>query len=310
MRALAQRRQLAFQPTLRSAGNSAACGPAPLAATATQNGAAATNGKAKPFGKVPMCPTPAETARTVVDITNEGTLSTLSAADGSPLGTPVLFSLDKQGQPQLQLPAGGVELVNLEKAPRCSLTVTPAAYPAKAVASVTLIGTIDVSRGAGPLGYAFKVDAVLYFGGLDQCVRGSATSGASSMVRVTGEEYAAAEPDVLRQTAAAIVRKWNDERAEDTYRIASCQLGVPLSDMQYCELLWLDHLGMYVRAEAQGKDDTLVVRVPFYRPVLDDRDARSVITMAAQNAWESERNYVPPLPSSMAAGGAPAASSS
>lgn len=40
-----------------------------------------------------------------------------------------------------------------------------------------------------------------------------------------------------------------------------------------------------------------VVRVPFYRAVIDDRDARSVLTMAAQLAWEKERNYVPPMPS-------------
>lgn len=66
--------------------------------------------------------------------------------------------------------------------------------------------------------------------------------------------------------------------------------------MSYAELLWVDHLGMYVRAELAGAAPQ-VVRIPFYRPVLDERDARSVITMAAQIAWESERNYTPPLPS-------------
>lgn len=118
--------------------------------------------------------------------------------------------------------------------------------------------------------------------------------------------------------------------------------------MNYAELLWVDRLGMYVRVEAAGHLDGLVVsaqglgeavthhtvlnlvpgcrlhgcpstgqcwmshvahlrmtqgvnhtlrpvswvqiaRVPFYRPVLDERDARSVITMAAQLAWEEER---------------------
>ena len=65
--------------------------------------------------------------------------------------------------------------------------------------------------------------------------------------------------------------------------------------MAYAELLWLDRLGMYIRSEVAGGQHQ-VVRVPFYRPVLDERDARSVITMAAQLAWESERSYVPPLP--------------
>ena len=68
--------------------------------------------------------------------------------------------------------------------------------------------------------------------------------------------------------------------------------------MSYAELLWVDHLGMYVRLETEGHPDgPMVARVPFYRPVLDERDARSVITMAAQIAWEEERPYTPPVPS-------------
>ena len=73
--------------------------------------------------------------------------------------------------------------------------------------------------------------------------------------------------------------------------------------MAYAELLWLDRLGMYIRAEVAGGPPQ-VVRVPFYRPVLDERDARSVVTMAAQIAWEAERSYVPPLPDAAAAAAA------
>jgi hypothetical protein len=51
--------------------------------------------------------------------------------------------------------------------------------------------------------------------------------------------------------------------------------------MTYAELLWVDQFGMYVRCEASGREPE-VVRVPFYRAVLDERDARSVITMASQ----------------------------
>jgi hypothetical protein len=39
-----------------------------------------------------------------------------------------------------------------------------------------------------------------------------------------------------------------------------------------------------------------VTRVPFYREVKDERDARSTLTMLAQLAWERERNYVPVMP--------------
>lgn len=39
-----------------------------------------------------------------------------------------------------------------------------------------------------------------------------------------------------------------------------------------------------------------VVRVTFAREVVDERDARSTLTMLAQLAWERERNYVPVVP--------------
>lgn len=67
--------------------------------------------------------------------------------------------------------------------------------------------------------------------------------------------------------------------------------------MSYAELMWVDQLGMYINTEVAGREAPEVVRVPFYRPVLDERDARSVITMASQIAWERERSYNPPLPS-------------
>jgi hypothetical protein len=75
--------------------------------------------------------------------------------------------------------------------------------------------------------------------------------------------------------------------------------------MLYAELLWLDRLGMYVRAEHLGRQPT-VVRVPFYRAVLDERDARSVLTMASHISWEAEKKYIP-APVQMPPG-APAAS--
>ena len=39
-----------------------------------------------------------------------------------------------------------------------------------------------------------------------------------------------------------------------------------------------------------------VVRMTFAREVVDERDARSTLTMLAQLAWERERNYVPVVP--------------
>lgn len=116
-------------------------------------------------------PTPAEVSRTVLDLGNDGTLSTISSACGTPLGTPVSYSLDKQGQPHLHLEIGSLELANLAKNPSCSLLVTPTAFPARAVASVALSGQIVEMPSEDPSAastYCLKVDKAIYFGGLDQ----------------------------------------------------------------------------------------------------------------------------------------------
>ncbi|KAI8463347.1 MAG: glutamyl-tRNA reductase binding protein [Monoraphidium minutum] len=239
---------------------------------------------------VGSCPTPAETARTIVDIVNEGALCSVSA-DGSPLGAPVAYRLDKDGQPVIQVAAASLEAANLQRDARVSLLVQPTAFPARGIASVALQGKVQAveaedGAAADPAAYKLHVDQCVYYGGLDNSGVGQA---------VSGDDYRSAEPDALRKFAEELITAWNTDRAEDIYRIVSAHLGVPLVEMAYAELLWLDRLGMYIRSEVAGGAPE-VVRVPFYRPVIDERDARSVITMAAQLAWESERCYVPPLP--------------
>ncbi len=113
-------------------------------------------------------PSPAETARTIIDICREGTLSTLGS-DGSPIGTPVSFSLDKEGHPCVELHPGSLELLNLARDARCSLQVQPTQFPARAVASVTLLGRLDAQGGPQQGEPArMQVERCLYFGGLDQ----------------------------------------------------------------------------------------------------------------------------------------------
>lgn len=59
--------------------------------------------------------------------------------------------------------------------------------------------------------------------------------------------------------------------------------------------MWIDRLGMYIDYyTVSGEHSTL--RVAFPRVVEDDRDARSIITMTAQLAWERDRNYIPIVP--------------
>lgn len=120
------------------------------------------------------CPSPSETARTVVDLSSEGTLSTVTS-QGMPLGTPVAYTLDKDGQPVMHINAGSLQAAHLAADNRCSLLVQPITYPARGVASVALQGTAQQQEGqAGD--YKLNVEQCVYFGGLDHQVR-TATFG-------------------------------------------------------------------------------------------------------------------------------------
>lgn len=254
-------------------------------AAVTRAVCSATNGNSNGSAHK-LSPSAAETSRTVVDLAREGALSTV-ASDGTPCATPVSYTLSKTGELLLQLGDDLVELNSLSANTKCCLLVQPVCFPARSIGAVSLFGSLVEEETTKE--HRLQVERCIFYSGLDQ----------SGPQQVTGEEFLAAEPDILRATAAETIATWNSERAEDMYRITSSHLGVNVLEMEYVELLWIDYMGMYVRAEVTGSEPT-VVRVPFYRPVIDDRDVRSVVTMAAQLAWEKDRNYKPPVPSYLA----------
>lgn len=65
--------------------------------------------------------------------------------------------------------------------------------------------------------------------------------------------------------------------------------------MLAAEFLWVDMKGVEFRGEALG-GVSKTGRFSFPREALDELDALSLITMAAQVAWEQERTYVPTMP--------------
>ena len=76
----------------------------------------------------------------------------------------------------------------------------------------------------------------------------------------------AAEPDPLRDSAAATVAQLNAERTEDVLRIAAFALGVPLDALQGAQLLWLDRLGIYLFAATASRHGAQVL--PLLQPML------------------------------------------
>ena len=82
-------------------------------------------------------------------------------------------------------------------------------------------------------------------------------------------------------------------------RIAAHTSKCRLEQIYAAELLWVDRTGAYVACERYNHEHE-ILRVTFQRPIMDERDARSVLTMLAQFAWEEERHYSPPIPEAIA----------
>ena len=117
---------------------------------------------------------------------------------------------------------------------------------------------------------------------------------------LAAEQYLAARPDPLRADAPTLVATFNRERIEDVLRIGAFAVGCPIEQTYGSQLLWIDQLGVYLSVLTSRDEVPQVVRVTFQRQVLDERDARSVLTLLAQVAWERERNYIPPVPAAQA----------
>lgn len=252
-------------------------------------------------------PLSGETARTIVDLAAHGTLSTLSVDSSLPLGTYVTYVLDQVGQPILRLRKDAVHTANLMKNNRCSLFVQPAEYPAHMLARVTLIGSVEpvsdeIAESAaelhktlhsGGVGVDAPKDEDLYYRMVvDECFYVGQLSGDSAAEVVTGDDYRNSDADPMRTFASALVQSMNEDRLEDVIRICSQELGVTMDDIYFAEMAWIDRKGVYMRASV-GSEPIQVVRVGFEREVIDERDARSALTMMAQIAWESDRPYTP-----------------
>lgn len=131
---------------------------------------------------------------------------------------------------------------------------------------------------------------------IDQCFFVGGLGYESVAEHLTADSYKAAQPDPLRRDAPLLVATFNRDRTEDVLRIGAFAVGSPIEQTYLAELLWIDKQGVYLSVTTNEDSTATIARVTFHRPVLDERDARSVLTLLAQVAWERERNYIPPVP--------------
>ena len=106
-------------------------------------------------------------------------------------------------------------------------------------------------------------------------------------VLVSAEDYLAAAPDALLALAPQIVDMMNKERIEDVVRFTKLAAGFTLEELEDVQFMWVDSKGFYIRAQKRG-EDPVDLRFGFPAQLTDEKDAKSMLTMLAQVAWEQE----------------------
>lgn len=111
-------------------------------------------------------------------------------------------------------------------------------------------------------------------------------------VWVSSSDYKEATADPLRECASKIVEDMNRNHWEDVRRFCNVYAHLDLA-VEEAHITWVDRLGFDMRVLTDSHE-IMEIRIPFSREIMDERDARSSLTMMAQVAWEYERNYKPP----------------
>ncbi|KAH8938473.1 hypothetical protein BDL97_16G085000 [Sphagnum fallax] len=244
-------------------------------------------------------PTPAEAARTVMEVCVEGTLSTLSE-DGWPLGTEIRFAVDVDGNPVFSLQSSALHTRNLLSDSRCSLHAQ-LEQPGRQKPQCTLWGRIARVDGSKHkeielawerrFGTEHLHDgAALYVMNVERALQ--APDMGEEETWVTGSDYRDAVADPLRDCAPKIVEDMNHKHWQDIRRFCNIYTHLDV-ELEEASMTWVDRLGFDLRVLTREPQNILEIRIPFPREVTDERDARSTLTIMAQIAWERERNYSP-----------------
>lgn len=250
-----------------------------------------------PASPVLLRPSAAEAARTVVDICTEGTLSTLSQ-DGWPLGTSVRFAVDGEGNPVFRLAVSALHTGHVRAESRCSLHVQ-LEQPGRQRPQCTLKGKMAIADASDVMKLKvawerrFGADNSsddLYVMNVEEVLQSQDVGEEEHWV--TGADYARAVADPLRECAARIVEDMNRKHWEDILRFCKIYARVE-AEVVKVSMTWVDRLGFDMQVLTRDPQEIREIRIPFPREVVDERDARSSLTIMAQVAWEQERKYTP-----------------
>lgn len=235
-------------------------------------------------------PTLAERARTLVSLGRVGSLSTHSHKfPGFPFGSVMPYAVDGAGRPVFFISSMAMHTQNLHKDPHASLLVMQpdALEDPLGAARVTVVGTAGVvaaeevrelylSRHEDARYWAdfsdfayFRLQpAGVYFIG-----------GFGVMGWISAEEYAAAAPDPLMESAQGILSHMNADHAEALRLIARHFAGEPADGAL---MTAVDRLGFHLRIQTAG--GVVGRRVAFPREVRNSEEARAVFIEMVRQA--------------------------
>ncbi|MDQ6796736.1 MAG: DUF2470 domain-containing protein [Actinomycetota bacterium] len=228
-------------------------------------------------GHTPAAPEPshAERARTLVAGQCRGALSTVALEPaGTPFGSVVTYGLDATGAPVFFVSTLAEHTHNLDADPRASLLVvedTPGGADPLASGRVTLLGTVAAVNDPGDRSdaraaylvvnpNAFYVDY-----GDFRCMRLTVTrvryvGGFGRMSWGDGGAFAAARPDPLAATAAAIIAHMNVDHAGAL--VTLCHHFASRPDVVKAVMTAVDRYGFEMVAESGG-DRREALRIGF-----------------------------------------------
>ncbi|KAJ4838796.1 hypothetical protein Tsubulata_021615 [Turnera subulata] len=254
------------------------------ATTATATTTRVVSSKNKPF--------PAEVARTIMELSSVGTLSTLTH-EGWPVSVGVRFAVDDDGTPVLCLSDSSRQF---SVDTRSSLHV----QSGMRTPQLTIQGNLDKPEDGKVLKWLHSTwkkrfgeevdENLIYVVSVERVLQMEDFMEAGAWI--SSSDYKQASPDPLRDFAEAFVSEINAKNMEDVYRFSNIFVD---TDFQVSEakMIWVDRLGFDMRLSCPQKG-VFDVRIPFPREVTDEKGAKSSFNGMSQLAWEVEKNYVAP----------------
>ena len=238
-------------------------------------------------------PTYAERARTLVERNRLGSLSTVSRKHpGWPFGSVMPYGLDARGRPIFLISTMAMHTQNILGEPRASLLISEATGPDDALGAgrITLMGRVTVVGGEDRAAlrelYLARYENAKYWVDYEDfafyvmdVVDAYFVGGFGVMGWVSAEEYLAAQPDPLAESAGRIISHMNEDHVESMVLLAKRHAGIEATKAQ---MTAVDRLGFHLSlTTAEGMKGG---RIAFSREVRTAQQAREVLVEMVKEA--------------------------